>query len=247
MLDNTVKANNNVDIYEHKIYQIFDNYVSRLSDDPEESNRMIRNVRYFKGALKCIYTSLFRPETVYDMERGTYNPSILDINDLELLDGLWSIYCNLCYEYGIKPTVMQYCIMTGLNHDTVTHWGSYNPEVIGNLYDYGRDPSNAKRLKYNLSKSWLKEQESALFDGASSGSVGDIFLLKSVYNYRDNTTITVDNESEDGKARQAALTADLVRRLTSSPDGGIHGSTSPTQADSVAEYTQRVDIIPPDF
>ena len=54
MLDNTVKANNNVDIYEHKIYQIFDNYVSRLSDDPEESNRMIRNVRYFKGALKSI-------------------------------------------------------------------------------------------------------------------------------------------------------------------------------------------------
>ena len=156
--------------------------------------------------------------------------------------------------------------MTGLNSVTVTNWANDNIDINNPEYSLGDifvaqrpqdtdtgsaaralHPTKSKYIKHNLASMWLREQEAGLFDGASSGSVGDIFLLKAVYNYRDNTTIQIDSNTEDERTRQAALTADLVRRLTSSPDSGIHDTTSPATSDSVAEYTQRVDLIPPDF
>lgn len=215
--DNTIRAANNIDIYEHRIYSLFDEYKETLSDNDKDCDIMIRNVRYFKGALKHIYLQLFRPTVLYDSLSNTYSSSILDYNDTETLDRIWSIYVSLCYKYGIKPTVMQYGLMTGIQPWTIQQWA--NGSEVGNIF--GQVTTNATQ-KTNVAKSWMTEQENALFDGASQGSVGDIFLLKSVYGYRDNTNITID--SNTSAEERHAIESDLIRRLTTAPDSDISSS-----------------------
>lgn len=215
--DNTIRAANNIDIYEHRIYALFDEYKETLSDNDKDCDIMIRNVRYFKGALKHIYLNLFRPTVLYDSLSGSYSSSILDYNDTETLDRLWSIYASLCYKYGIKPTVFQYGMMTGIQPWTIQQWA--NGSESGNIF--GQVTPNAAQ-KSNIAKAWMTEQENALFDGASQGSVGDIFLLKSVYGYRDNTNITIDSNANAEERR--AIESDLIRRLTTAPDSAIQSS-----------------------
>lgn len=216
--DNTIKATNNIDIYEHRIYSLFDEYKDTLSDNEKDADIMIRNVRYFKGALKHIYLQLFRPTVLYDSLSNTYSSSILDYNDTETLDRLWSIYVSLCYKYGIKPTVMQYGLMTGIPNDTMQEWAS-GGNSVGNISGFLTGQQERKR---KVAKSWMQEQETALFDGASQGSIGDIFLLKSIYNYRDNTNITIDNNTS--AEERHAIESDLIRRLTTAPDSDISSS-----------------------
>ena len=215
--DNTIKAANNIDIYEHKIYSLFDEYKDTLSDNEKDADIMIRNVRYFKGALKHIYLQLFRPSVLYDSLSNTYSSSILDYNDTETLDRIWSIYVSLCYKYGIKPTVFQYGMMTGIQPWTIQQWA--NGAESGNIF--GQVTTNAAQ-KSNIAKAWMTEQENALFDGASQGSIGDIFLLKSVYGYRDNTNITIDNNTT--AEERHAIESDLIKRLTTAPESAIQSS-----------------------
>lgn len=213
--DNTIRAANNIDIYEHRIYALFDEYKETLSDNDKDCDIMIRNVRYFKGALKHIYLNLFRPSVLYDSLSNTYSSSILDYNDTETLDRIWSIYVSLCYKYGIKPTIMQYGLMTGIPNDTMQEWAS----SVGNISGFS---TGQQERKHKVAKSWLQEQETALFDGASQGSIGDIFLLKSIYNYRDNTNITIDNNTTAEERHR--IESDLIKRLTTAPDSAIQSS-----------------------
>lgn len=218
--DNTVKASNNMSIYQHRIYELFDEYKDTLSDSPKDADIMIRNVRYFKGALKHIYINLFRPTSIHDDVSGRYIPSILDYNNIDLLDHLWTVYVSLCYKYGIKPTVMQYGLMTGIPSDTMHIWAAGpSGSSLGNIVGFS---SQQQQYKHNIAKSWMQEQESALFDGASQGSVGDIFLLKAVYNYRDNTNITIDNNTSEDERRR--IENDLIKHLTMAPDNAIQSS-----------------------
>lgn len=213
--DNTIRAANNIDIYEHRIYALFDEYKDTLSDNDKDCDIMIRNVRYFKGALKHIYLQLFRPTVLYDSLSNTYSSSILDYNDTETLDRIWSIYVSLCYKYGIKPTVMQYGLMTGIPNDTMQEWAA-GSNSVGNISGF---LTGQQEQKHKVAKSWMQEQETALFDGASQGSIGDIFLLKSIYNYRDNTNITIDNNTS--AEERHAIESDLIRRLTTAPESAI--------------------------
>ena len=217
--DNTIRAANNIDIYEHKIYSLFDEYKETLSDNDKDCDIMIRNVRYFKGALKHIYINLFKPASCYDSDNDRYVSSIIDYNNVDLLDHLWSIYTSLCYKYGIKPTVFQYGMMIGIPNPTIQLWASGG--TVGDIFQASSTTQRTTKaqIKSNLAKSWLEEQENALFDGASQGSVGDIFLLKAVYNYRDNTNITIDNNTS--AEERHAIESDLIRRLTTAPESAI--------------------------
>ena len=216
--DNTIRAANNIEIYEDRIYDLFDEYKDTLSDNDKDCDIMIRNVRYFKGALKHIYLNLFRPTVLYDSMSNTYSSSILDYNDTETLDRIWSIYVSLCYKYGIKPTVFQYGMMTGIQPWTIQQWANGSP--LGNIFaPNDRQLSTNAAMKTNIAKAWMTEQENALFDGASQGSIGDIFLLKSVYGYRDNTNITIDSNTT--AEERHAIESDLIRRLTTAPDSAI--------------------------
>ncbi len=243
--DNTIKAANNIDIYEHKIYSLFDEYKETLSDNEKDCDIMIRNVRYFKGALKHIYLNLFKPASCYDSTYNRYVTSILDYDDYNTLDYLWSIYTSLCYKYGIKPTVMNYSLMTGIEAETITNWSArLSDSFVGDMFQGNQDnksrySKDTQVIKGKLAKNWLKEQESALFDGASSGSVGDIFLLKALYNYRDNTNITIDNNTS--AEERHAIESDLIKRLTTAPESDIQSSQE-REAMTITTSTP-----PPDF
>lgn len=101
-----------------------------------------------------------------------------DINDIKELNILWDIYTCICCTCRIKPTLIRFCIMIGINRDTVQSW------IKG---------ENAGRVSSGHSVSaqkWKSECESTLYDEViQTGNIGCMFALKANYNYRDNIQI----------------------------------------------------------
>lgn len=175
MKDNTVSVNG-IDIYTHKIYELVDEYIYNLSDDPEESKMLMRRSPIFKGMLKYIYINIFKP----DKNTKTYNNirqnSNIDYGDIDLLNGLWDIYTSLCYKYLQMPTLLNFSLFTGISMD----W--FNDCKNGNIRA-GGDPASSAHCQ--SVKKWLNECEAALYDGAATGNPGPMFLLKSNYGYTE--------------------------------------------------------------
>lgn len=93
MKDNTFKDynGNSLDIYEDNIFSLADDYINTVLNKPED----IARKQCFGGMIKYISTHIDK----------------LDINNLVLLDRLWSIYTTLCYKYNHVVTVERYCII----------------------------------------------------------------------------------------------------------------------------------------
>lgn len=175
MKDNTVNANG-IDVYTHKVYELADGYINNLSDDPEEVKSLMRKSPVFKGMLKYIYINLFKP----DKNTKTYNNikqnSNINYGDIDLLNGLWDIYTSLCYKYLQIPSLLNFSLFTGISYD----W--FNDCKNGNIRT-GGDEATSEHCQ--SVKKWLRECEGALYDGATTGNPGPMFLLKANYGYTE--------------------------------------------------------------
>lgn len=175
MTDNTAKDSKgkSIDVYENDIHRLFDEYVSSLDSDIESCNIQIYRTPIFKGALKYIYNNRFKigPK---DIKYNNKN-SNLDYSDIDTIDGIWDIYTALCYKYRQNPTLLNFSIMTGIAHATLTDWTNgncRNNEELGSSH-------------CQSAKKWLKECESAAYDVAMSGNPGGMFILKANYGYTE--------------------------------------------------------------
>ena len=117
MKDNTVNVNG-VNVYEHKIYELCDEYISNLDADIKEAENKITKKSTFRGMLKYIYKNLFKPKK----GENIYNNSIkrnsnLDYDDIELLNDIWDIYTELCYRYSQDPSLLNFSVLTGISSD----------------------------------------------------------------------------------------------------------------------------------
>lgn len=163
-----------VELYTHKIFEIADEYVSQL-ENPEE----IKETTCFSGLIQTIYSRLFKP-TVWNKEiyqANTYKNvrqnSILDHDNLALLDGLFDIYTVLCARYKQVPTLLEYGYMVGLSKETIHDW------ISGNT----RNKSEEYR---RTAKRWKSICEMSLEKRAvMSNSIGSIFTLKASYGWRE--------------------------------------------------------------
>ena len=105
--------------------------------------------------------------------------------NIQQLNYIFNIYIDLVYKYKFnnRPSILEYCILTGISRNTITLW--CNGESAN---------KDASREHTVIAKSWLEACESALQDG-SGEYVKEIFLLKSCYGYKDqDNTITVKHE-----------------------------------------------------
>lgn len=137
MKDNTIKDydGNSLDIYEHKIYALADDYINTVLNKP-------------------------------------------DIDNLVLLDRLWSIYTTLCYKYNHVVTVERYCILININRDTFYTW--YKGEQHN---DWCEELGSSRA---DTVKKWDKECESSWQDEASTGNPGPMFVRKSRRGWSEN-------------------------------------------------------------
>lgn len=150
MKDNTVKANNGIDIYTDSIKPIVDEYISTL-----EEERDIYNKQCFAGLIKYISIRI---------------KNNIDYDNLVQLNDLWNIYTSLCYKYKQTVSIERYCILINISRDTFYNWlngvhkETYSQELGCNRSD--------------MMKKWDAETESSWQDEASTGNPGAMFVLK---------------------------------------------------------------------
>ena len=170
-MNNTVKTEQGIEIYESRIHELADDYINTL-DDPDSINN---NPSLFAGMIKYIYKHLFKPGKK-DKVLSNSN-SNLDLGDIELLDDIWGIYTELCYKYSKRPTILNFSLMIGVDNTTIDSW---------RRGEYRAGEEGASSTRSQTVKKWLKECESSLVDGATErNSVGCIFALKANYGYTE--------------------------------------------------------------
>lgn len=161
-MSNTVKSDE-AEVYENQIMMITDSYINGL-DDPQN----IQKAMVFRGLLQTIYETLFRPAKNMPNNRGT----LIDIENIDLLNALWRIFTRLCYANNHIPSIKRFCLMIGLSPQTCANWGS--------------QATRASSQHFESYKNWLFEVESALEDQTSEhGAIGTIFNLKCNFGWRE--------------------------------------------------------------
>ena len=123
---------------------------------------------------------------------------------------LWDIYTVICCTCRIKPTLMRYSVMTGIDNTTITSW--INGEYAGRVSS-GHSQT---------AKKWKSECESSLYDEViQTGNIGCMFALKANYGYRDNIQI-IQSDGRDllpeYSREEIAARAKVVDLLPDSPD-----------------------------
>lgn len=126
-----IKKDNNTEIYENKIEELFYEYFEQRGIDLNSNN--IKQTK-FNACWKYIYNILFKPEP--NTTRRYNAASKLDYNNIDLLNRICDIYIDLCFEYNIAPFRYGFCRLTGINEDTLHTWK--NKECRAYIY-YDKD------------------------------------------------------------------------------------------------------------
>lgn len=164
-----------IEVYIDRIDEVADEYIRSLVNPDDITHPMI-----FTGMIHYIHNQLFKPcrrnQKIY--QKNTYQNttnSILPYDDIDTLDHVFDIYCGLCYKYRQAPTMLEYCILTGINYDTINTW--LNGAV-------------RTKLHTETAKKWKKTCEEALEKKAiENNGVGAIFALKCAHGWRETAPL----------------------------------------------------------
>ena len=156
MQNNTTIADNGVEVYTDRIFELADDYILTLRDDEELYKP---NSNQFTGMIKYINRNIH------------FDRSILA--DINILNTIWELYTELVYKYNQKPTIEEYSILIGISRDTMYSW--LNGECRSNDICEKLGTSRSDTVK-----KWQEECRLGRYKGAASGNVGMIFLCKAV-------------------------------------------------------------------
>lgn len=167
-------------VYQDKIYFLVDDFIER--EYPEKTQEELKQDRAFFPLLVNYINKNYLQELLHThMKKGYKEPSY----NIEQLDYIFNIYINLVFKYkwNNRPSLLEFSILTSISRDTINTWlnGKGDRQAI--------TPTLCR-----IVKSWKEVCENALRDG-NGEYVKEIFLLKSVYGYKDqDNTITVKHE-----------------------------------------------------
>lgn len=155
-MGNTVKADNGVEIYTDDIFVYADEYVSTLRDG---ESIYFQSGNVFTGMIKYINRHMSFTKEIYA--------------DINILNDIWEIYTELVYRYNQKPTIEEYCLLTGISRETVYSWlrGEHRTEDVCEKFGSSRS---------DTIKKWQEECRLGRYKSAATGNVGGIFLCKAV-------------------------------------------------------------------
>lgn len=159
----------------------------------------------FEGLIRYIHTKVIRP-IIPESNR----------NDYVLLDNIFNnIYVPLCNIYGFQPNIILFCLLCNVSDNNINAIGqgrTVTGDRIGN--------SEAS----NYVQKWRAACESGLYSNVSNhSSIGSMFLLKSVYGYREDQTIRIETDSNapriDTKQLQTlAQSSEAPAQITTTQD-----------------------------
>ncbi len=186
MHDNTTTAQG-IDVYEHEIYALADEYINRL---PDASLISAPNSNCFTGMIKYINRHIGFTRDMYA--------------DINILNDIWDIYTDLVYTYMQKPTIEEYALLIGVHRDTLYSW--MNGECRSNDICVKLGSSRSDTIK-----KWQAECALGRYKGASSGNVGMIFLCKAVDGMAE--TAPVQTQAQIGQIRSSSELLEDMKKL----------------------------------
>ena len=171
----------------------------------------------------CLINYLY-DNYIGDLLGNRHNDRKVIYPDIDLLDHLFSIYLSLVYKYKFnnRPSILEFSILTGINRDTFYKWMNkdftdlynntsssiYNNDAsisVDNTYNNTSDNTGYKTGDHDgrkhittryadTVKKWHDISEQALLDG-NGEYIKEIFILKSVYGFRDQPEIKITVEN----------------------------------------------------
>ena len=156
---------------------LIDDYMQTLDDGMTLQNRP----GLFVDMLKYLYQN-----HVKYILKNDKNKNANRYNDLQILDDLWKLYTSLVYRHkkNGKPSLIEYSMFTGIDYSTIMSWNN---------------KGYASATHSTMVKRWVSECENAYKD---SGTVFDIFMLKSKYGYVETAPIHIDSIEQKTEVTQ---------------------------------------------
>lgn len=102
MTDNVINVNG-AEVYQHRIYELADEFIQRELDGDKEKVR-----GYFASMIFYIADHIEKPSN----------------DDIGLLDGIFDIYVRLCAKYRVLPTLEMFSFLVKINRTTFTDWSN---------------------------------------------------------------------------------------------------------------------------
>lgn len=161
-MSNTTNAGG-VEVYEHEIYRLADEFISKELNGDSDSvhDNFLRMIFYIRDRI----------------EKPSHD-------DIELLDGIFDTYINLCVRYGINPSLECFSFLISTNRTTLTDWRAG---------EYRKDSAHTVAVKrwFDICKSFVVDK----LHNSDRVNVNLIFTAKSAYQIREAGPIPAEDYS----------------------------------------------------
>lgn len=135
----------------------------------------------FEGLIRYLYRRVIEPIIP---KSHNHNYDVLD-------DIFNNIYVPLCNLFGFQLNILLFCLLCNID--------TYNINIIGRGRNTDGSPVTNHELVSHVQK-WQTACEAGLYSNVSNhSSIGSMFLLKSVYGYREDQTIRIETDSNAPK------------------------------------------------
>lgn len=206
MKNNTVTANNGVEIYTSRILELADDFVACELEEKRRED-IYNNSSIFMSMILYISDNIDKP----------------DNNDIELLDNIFNIYIRLCTKYNMLPTLECFSMLIKVNPGTLSDWSS--GVLRSNVYydsngqyikDFPAWKLNHKNEQYRVEpstahaeavKKWKNICKNFLVNSLQNSRGTDankIFIAKAAYGMVETAPIPVTNQEQHRTAEQIA-------------------------------------------
>lgn len=133
-IDNAVKTDKGVEVYENDIALYLDQYIQErgIKDMSKETqNKWNACLMYIK---KHVFNN--QKDLMSEVNKSMY--------DEYKVNQICDVYINLCYEYDKEVSINGFCFLTGIHNDTVYSWGK---EEYRNMVFYDMENSRIGNIQ----------------------------------------------------------------------------------------------------
>lgn len=206
MKNNTVTANNGVEVYTSNILAFADEFIERELEE-EHRQDIYNNPNTFMAMILYIADNINKP----------------DNNNIQLLDNIFNIYIRLCVKYNMLPTLECFSMLISINPSTLSRWssGEYRTNIYydakGNyIKDFAAWQLNHKGEQYRVEpstahsqtvKKWKETCKNFLINSLQNSKGVDankIFIAKAAYGMVETAPVLVQNTEQHRTAEQIA-------------------------------------------
>ena len=160
-------------IDENRILELADEYINYVLPDKEDINNRLA----FSGCLRYIYNNLFKPSD-YDICINNQNSKI-PYQDIVSIQTAYNKFIDLCCKYKKEFTLSSFCLMTGIESQTLDDW--LNNRTIPD-YVSSDIPTRAWSL---LAQKIKLNSEKALSESMLNGNLMAYAQLKVFFNWQE--------------------------------------------------------------